>query len=156
LNHGGILVLPGWLDFTNNQVGTLTVQCRPGLNLTGTAAVPKVALCRKVVCRRCRKEPAVPKVLLPAALGLGLLIAYVDSRPNRDDTGITALALFAGCGLWGFLGPNRPWLWALAIGLWVPAFGIASAGNYGSLPALLIAFAGAYAGMAVRKAHLPA
>jgi hypothetical protein len=124
--------------------------------LTGTTVVITFTLSRKVVCRRGRKEPAMPKNLLPAALGLGLLIAYVDSRPNWDDTGITALALFAGCALWGFLGPNRPWLWALAIGLWVPAFGIASAGNYGSLLALLVAFAGAYAGMAVRKAHLPA
>ena len=36
----------------------------------------------------------MPKVLLPIAIGLGLLIAYVDSRPNWDDTGLTALALF--------------------------------------------------------------
>jgi hypothetical protein len=98
----------------------------------------------------------MPKVLLPAAPGLGLLIAYVDSRPNWDDPRITALALFAGCGLWGSLRPNRPWLWALAIGRWVPAFGIVSASNHGSLLALLVAFAGAYFGMAVGKAHLPA
>jgi hypothetical protein len=51
------------------------------------------------------------KVLLPIALGLGLLIAYVDSRPNWDDSGITALALLACSGLCGALEPNRPWLW---------------------------------------------
>jgi hypothetical protein len=96
------------------------------------------------------------KFLLPAALVLGLLIAYVDSRPNWDDTGVTAVALFAASGLWAFLSPNRPWLWALAIGLWVPAFAIVSAGNYGSLLALLVAFAGAYAGMALRRVRRPA
>jgi hypothetical protein len=39
------------------------------------------------------------RALLPLALGFGLLIAYVDSRPNWDDTGVTALALLAGSGL---------------------------------------------------------
>ncbi len=91
------------------------------------------------------------KAMLLAALALGLLIAYADTRPNWDDTGVTALALVAGCGLWGFLGPGRPWLWALATGLWTPALGIALAHNYGSLLALPIAFAGAYAGMALRR-----
>ena len=56
------------------------------------------------------------KLLLPAALGIGLLIAYVDSRPNWDDTGITALALFACCAVFGALEPKRCWLWALATG----------------------------------------
>jgi hypothetical protein len=93
----------------------------------------------------------MPKVLLPIGVGLGLLIAYVDSRPNWDDTGITALALFGSSGVWGVLGQDRPWLWALAIGLWVPLFGIVSARNYAALLALLFTFAGAYAGMAFGK-----
>jgi hypothetical protein len=96
------------------------------------------------------------KILLPTGVALGLLIAYIDSRPNWDDTGITALAIFASCALWGALGPNRPWLWALAIGLWIPVYGIVVASNYGSLLAILFAFAGAYAGMAGRKTLLPA
>lgn len=96
------------------------------------------------------------KVLLPTALALGLFIAYVDSRPNWDDTGLTALALFASCSLWGALAPNRAWLWALAIGLWIPIYGIASASNYGSLLAIVFAFSGAYAGMACRRTLLPA
>ena len=96
------------------------------------------------------------KFLLFAGLVLALLIAYVDSRPNWDDTGITAVAIFASCGLWGVLGPSRPLLWAMVIGAWVPAFGITSAGNYGSLLALVFAFAGAYAGTACRKTLMPA
>ncbi len=93
----------------------------------------------------------MPKAILPIALCLGLMIAYVDSRPNWDDTGLTALALFACACLCGVLEPNRPWLWALAVGLWIPVFGIASSRNFGSLLAIPFAFAGAYFGMAVRK-----
>jgi hypothetical protein len=58
--------------------------------------------------------------------------------------------------MWGFLAPGRPWPWALAIGLWIPILGIARAGSFGSLLALLVAFTGAYAGMAIRKMHHPA
>jgi hypothetical protein len=96
------------------------------------------------------------KVLLALALGFGLLVAYVDSRPSWDDTGVTAMAILVSCGLLGVVSPNRPWLWALAVGLWIPAFAIVLTRNYGSLLALLFAFTGAYAGMALRKAFLPA
>jgi len=92
------------------------------------------------------------KVLLPVAFCVGLLIAYVDSRPNWDDTGITALALLLSCGALGALGPERPWRWAVAVGVWIPVYGIASSHNFGSLLALGFAFAGAYAGMGLRKA----
>jgi hypothetical protein len=95
------------------------------------------------------------KLLLPAALGIDLLIAYVDSRPNWDDTGITALALFACCAVFGALEPKRCWLWALAIGMWIPVLGIVMSANYGSLLALVFSFAGAYAGMAGRKVLSP-
>jgi hypothetical protein len=97
----------------------------------------------------------MPKILLPIALGMGLTLAYIDSRPHWDDTGLTAVALFACCGLCGVLEPNRPWLWALATGLWIPLVGIALTRNYGSLLAMLFAFAGANAGMVVRKMFRP-
>jgi hypothetical protein len=90
------------------------------------------------------------------AVALGLLIAYVDSRPSWDDTGVTAAAVLLTCALFGAAGPRRPWLWALAVGLWIPLFGIVSARNYGSLLALLVAFVGAYVGMAFRRKFLPA
>ena len=92
------------------------------------------------------------KLLLPLAVAVGLLIAYVDSRPNWDDTGITAVALFATSGAFGLAAPRRPWLWALAVGLWIPLYGIITARNYGSPIALAIAFVGACAGMAARRA----
>ena len=95
------------------------------------------------------------KVLLPIALVVGLLIAYLDSRPNWDDTGLTAMALLACSALCGALGPNRAWLWALAVGLWIPFLEIASTRNYGSLMAIPFAFAGAYSGGALRKMFEP-
>jgi hypothetical protein len=95
------------------------------------------------------------KLLLIAALAIGLGIAYVDSRPNWDDTGVTVAAILLVTGSLGAAGPSRPWLWALAVGLWIPALGIALHRNYGSLLALPFAFAGAYAGMVLRRMLLP-
>jgi uncharacterized membrane protein len=96
------------------------------------------------------------KALFIFAVALGLLIAYIDTRPNWDDTGVIALALVVSCAVLGALSPERPWLWALAVGCWIPAFNIALSGNLGSIIALAFAFAGAYAGMAVRKTLVPA
>ena len=46
----------------------------------------------------------------------------------------------------------RPWATALLVGVWIPLFGILAGANYGSLLALAFAFAGAYAGMFLRRA----
>ncbi len=96
------------------------------------------------------------KILAAVAISLGLLIGYLDSRPTWDDTGISAGLLLIGAGILGALGPQRPWLWALCVGIWIPLFGIINALNYGSLIALAVAFAGAYGGMLVRRAVTPA
>jgi hypothetical protein len=82
---------------------------------------------------------------------LGAAVAYVDSRPHWDDSGVTAAALFVVCLGFGAAAPRRPWLWALLVGTGVPLVGVLAAGNYGSLLALLFSFAGAYSGMAVRR-----
>lgn len=90
-------------------------------------------------------------ILLIVALALGFLVTYVDSRPNWDDTGVTAAAILVSCGLLGAAEPRQPWLWALAVGLWIPILRIARTQNYGSLLALAVAFVGAYAGMSFRR-----
>jgi hypothetical protein len=95
------------------------------------------------------------KALLVIALAVGGLIAYIDSRPNWDDTGVTAAAIFICCGALGAAGPSRPWLWALAVGLWIPVLGITMTGNFGTLLVLPIAFGGAYAGRAIRRVVVP-
>jgi hypothetical protein len=90
-------------------------------------------------------------VVLGVAVGLGLIIAWVDSRPTWDDAGITAAAIILVTAILGLILPGWAWLWALAVGGWIPALGIALHGNFGSLLALVIAFAGAYAGALGRK-----
>ena len=95
-------------------------------------------------------------MLVPLALVLGLAITYVDSSPGWDDTGVSAAAVLGASGLFGVLYPARPWLWALAVGVWIPAYGIIREFNYASLLALVFSFAGAYAGAVVRKRLVPA
>jgi hypothetical protein len=90
-------------------------------------------------------------VCLVTALILGLLIAWVDSRPTWDDTGITVGAMLIVTGLLGLVAPERPWLWALAVGIWIPAYGIIAHANYDLLLILIIPFVGAYAGFLLRK-----
>ena len=93
--------------------------------------------------------------LLVCASIIGMLIAHVDSLPSWDDTGITAGALLVAAGLFGALAPDLPWLWALAVGMWIPVHAITHHPTLGSAAMIVVlAFplAGAYAGMAVRKA----
>jgi hypothetical protein len=99
----------------------------------------------------------VQKTLLALAILTGLFIAFVDSRPNWDDTGITAGVMLLSSGLLTLLGYRRPWLIALAIGLWTPLYETYVSRNF-QLPGvilfpvlvLLIPTIGAYAGWAVR------
>jgi hypothetical protein len=60
--------------------------------------------------------------LLGCAAVVGFSIAYVDSRPNWDDTGITAGALLITAAALGTISPRRPWLWSLSVGLWIPLY----------------------------------
>ena len=96
-------------------------------------------------------------ILVPVGLAIGLAIALVDTSAGWDDTGISVVAVLAASGLLAAIQPRRPWVWALAVGLWIPALNIATQRNYGSLIALIFAFAGAYtgafAGRAVRHAE---
>ena len=99
---------------------------------------------------------AMQRILIAISLTLGIAIGYVDSRPTWDDTGVTAGVLIIATAILGALAPERPWLWALCVGLWIPVFGIANGANYGSLLALALAFVGAYGGMLLRRAMTPA
>jgi hypothetical protein len=94
------------------------------------------------------------RALLLIAVVFGLLVAYVDCRPNFDDAGVTALAVFVVAGLFALIEPRYPWLWALAVGIWIPIACIALTNNFGSL--LALAFAGAYSGTACRRFLAPA
>jgi len=91
------------------------------------------------------------RLLFAGAIAFGILLGYVDSRPSWDDTGVTAGLLFVVTAILGAVAPDRPWLWALCVGAWIPLFGIYQTSNYGSLLALGFSFAGAYGGMVVRR-----
>jgi hypothetical protein len=101
-----------------------------------------------------RRGRAGNAAVLAAGLAIGAAIAYVDAQPTWDDAGITAFALLGCAGVLGLVAPRRPWLWALSVGIWIPAHAIAKAPGPRSVAMLVIlAFplAGAYAGMFVRK-----
>lgn len=80
------------------------------------------------------------------AVGLGLVIAYMDSRPGFDATAITVGSLAGTAAVAAYLSRRRPWLWALATGIWVPLFEIRDASMLAPLVALVFAGAGAIAG----------
>ena len=84
-------------------------------------------------------------LVLVAAL-LGALICMVDSSPGWDDTGVSAAMVLGASALMGALYPQRAWVWALAVGSWIPALGITLGHGYASIMALVFALVGAYAG----------
>jgi hypothetical protein len=96
------------------------------------------------------------RIVWLTGLTVGILLGYIDSRPGWDDTGVTAVAVLATSLVLGALSPQRPWATALLVGAWIPLFGILTRANYGSLLALALAFAGAYAGVFLRRAIVPA
>jgi hypothetical protein len=89
-------------------------------------------------------------LLLTAAVLSGLLFAYVDALPRWDDSGILAGCLLLVGGLLTLLGHRRPWLIALAVGLWIPLHDIYLTHDYKMVLVLLFPLVGAYAGWAVR------
>lgn len=91
------------------------------------------------------------KALYVIPLIIGLAIAYVDSRPGWDDTGITVGMLLLSSAIFGFLLPKYPWLIALLVGMWIPLASIAITHNYGGIVALVFPFIGAYAGMFIHR-----
>jgi hypothetical protein len=84
-----------------------------------------------------------PYVALALALISGIAIGYVDSRPRWDDTGMSALFIFAATVALGCWRPRLAWCWALAVGGFVPLIEISGDGDGGSLLALGVAAMGA-------------
>jgi hypothetical protein len=81
----------------------------------------------------------------------GIAIACIDSRPNWDDSGISAFLIVISAAVCAFLAREKPWLIALAVAVCIPIYGILTTQNFGSLLALVIGFGGAYAGYLIRK-----
>ncbi|MCX6237868.1 MAG: hypothetical protein NTY07_09995 [Bacteroidia bacterium] len=90
-------------------------------------------------------------IVLSLAILSGLAIAWIDSRPNWDDTGISVLMVLSAATLFGYFTKQRPWLTALAASVWIPIFGIIGTHNFGSLIAIIPGFIGAYLGFFFKK-----
>jgi hypothetical protein len=98
-------------------------------------------------------RPAARIALVAVALGVGVAIARVDASPGWDSTGITAVALAFAAGASAFVARDRPWLWALLIGLPTPAVEILGGGPVASVLAVVFAVAGAALGWALARAR---
>jgi hypothetical protein len=96
------------------------------------------------------RKDTMQSILLAVAVLAGLFSAWVDARPNWDDTGILVGGLLLVSGLLTLLGGRRPWLIALAVGIWIPLHDIYLSHDLRMLVVLLIPLVGAYAGWAVR------
>ena len=88
---------------------------------------------------------------LVLSLVAGAVIAWMDSRPGWDDTGITAGTIVLVSALFGYLWPSRPWIWALTVSLWIPLHAIILSGDFKMLLITLFGFAGSYLGAAVKN-----
>ena len=86
------------------------------------------------------------------AVAAGIAIALIDSSPGWDSTGITAGLLLIGAGVASAIGRDRPWLWALLVGLPTPLLETVRDGNTGSWLALGFAALGAAIGWVIARA----
>ncbi len=96
------------------------------------------------------RKDVVQTILVAIAVLAGLFSAYVDSRPNWDDTGVLAGGLLLISGLLTLIGHRKPWLIALAVGIWIPLHDIYLSHDLRMLFVLLIPLVGAYGGWLVR------
>ena len=105
----------------------------------------------KIVTATFEKErkDVMQTILLAVAVLAGLFSAYVDSSPNWDDTGILAGGLLLISGLLTLLGHRKPWLIALAVGIWIPLHDIYLSHDPRMLLVLLFPLVGAYGGWLV-------
>jgi hypothetical protein len=81
---------------------------------------------------------------------VGLAIAYVDSRPTWDDSGITVGALLVAAAFAGFAVPYRAWRWGLLLGIWTPVIEIVLYGSIGAFAAPVFGVLAALVGSALR------
>mgnify|MGYP003332262029 CR=1 FL=1 len=94
----------------------------------------------------------MPWWLLTLASLDGIAIAWLDSRPHWDDTGVTVGLLVLSAGFWSLFARRHTWAVALAVGIWIPAAAIFTHGDVRFLAILLFPLAGAYAGAGLKRA----
>jgi hypothetical protein len=94
-----------------------------------------------------------PLVAILVSVVGGIGIAFLDSRPGYDDTGITAgllaIAALIAVVIEGSGRVVRVVAIAVLVGIWIPIFEIAAPGTYGSLLAFVFSTVGAFIGWVV-------
>lgn len=94
-----------------------------------------------------------PLLSIVVAVAAGLGIAYLDSQPGWDDTGITAaglaIAALAAVLIEGSGRVLRVAALAVLVGIWIPLFEIAAPGTYGPLLAFVFSAVGAFVGWVI-------
>lgn len=85
------------------------------------------------------------------ALVVGVGVAFIDSRPGWDDSGVTAVTLLVGAAIAAAVSGRRPWLWALLVGIWTALLEIPGSGTIDSILALAFAGVGAAIGFGLAR-----
>jgi len=88
------------------------------------------------------------------AIITGLFIAWNDNRPNWDDSGISFFLILISALLFGFLAGKKPWLIALAVGIWLPILSFVSTTDFKIFLLLIPAFIGTYFSFFSKKLSL--
>jgi hypothetical protein len=83
-------------------------------------------------------------LVLVLSIAFGSIIAWIDTRPNWDDPGVTVGLILIATMICGGLSPSLAWLWALLIGGIVVESNILIHDNCQSVVALFVAFVGSY------------
>ena len=93
-------------------------------------------------------------LLLAGGAAAGILLAYVDSLPRWDDTGVIVGGLIFVGGLLTLLGCRPPWLAGVVVGVWIPLRAMSLGQDLRMLVVVLFPLLGAYAGGLVRTGVL--
>ncbi len=140
-------------EIENHLLESVEVNLRRGMSMESaeTEALERFGSVQLVASTfEKERKDAMQNVLLAIAILSGLFSAYVDSRPTWDDTGILAGGLLLISGLLTLLGHRKPWLIALAVGIWIPFHDIYLSHDLRMLLVLLFPLVGAYSGWIVR------
>lgn len=94
-----------------------------------------------------------PVLSLIVAVVAGIAIAYVDSRPGWDSTGITAglltIAALIAVLIEGSGRAIRVAAIAVLVGIWIPILEVAAPGTSGTLLAFVFSAVGAFVGWVI-------
>ena len=94
-----------------------------------------------------------PSVSIVVAVVAGVGLAYVDSQPGYDATGVTAaglaIAALVPVLIEGSGRVVRVAALAVLVGIWIPIIEIAAPGTYGSLLSFVFSAVGAFIGWVI-------